>query len=474
MTTLLHLGGHLILVLLLGYYLILNLQWYNYRVDRILLHHHRPWLHIPLFLLPLFSYMAVREWVLAVDLLYGLALFLWLRRIDRRLVFTGRVKRFFGLLLLFTLLWDTLCLAKGCSLFSTVAPLASALLVSSGVEYLLLRSFRSRALERLRSVDPTIVAITGSYGKTSIKNFLYQLISPDFRAYRTPRSVNTLPGIIKDINENLPSDTEVYIVEAGAREPGDIEEIARLLDHHYAIIGKIGPQHIEYFKSLERIILTKLELLRSRRLKRAFLWDGVEIRENPAIVKVGKNIKNVRESLQGIQFDLEIDGEEFHFEAPILGGFNALNIALAVLAARELGVEMESLVERVARLKGVPHRLERIEAGGKVIIDDSFNGNLEGMVASYQLVRGYEGRKIVVTPGIVESGKEVNVKLAEKINEVFDLAIITGKINREILKSHIEIPTVVVEEKGELERVLAKESRPGDLILFSNDTPAYL
>ncbi len=469
-----HLAGHLVLLLLLGYYLITNLQWYNYKFSRIVFHHHNPSLHILFFLLPLFAYIALREYVWIVDFLYGLALYLWQRKIDKKLVFTKRVQRFFALLLLFGVVSDMVFLIKDAKMFSTIIPMALALIVSNVIEKYLFGIFKKEAAKKLQSIDPIIVAVTASYGKTSIKNFIYQLLKPDKRVYKTPRSVNTLAGILKDINEALPKDIEVYIVEAGAREPGDIAEIAHFLNHHYAVVGKIGEQHIEYFKSLERIVLTKLELLQSKRLIKAFVWDGVEVKPQEKIEFFGKNIKSVEASLDGVAWDLELDGKSYHFFAPILGDFNALNITAAILVARELGVDMETLKQRVAKLKPVEHRLQKIEAGGKLIIDDSFNGNLEGMIASYELIKSYKGRKVVVTPGIVESTIEANESLAEKINEVFDFAIITAKANREVLQEAITIPMVLVEEKAKLQEILAKHTKAGDLILFSNDTPSYM
>ena len=470
-----HLFGHILFVLLLGYYLIQNLQWYNYRLGRVLLHHHAPWQHILFFLLPFFAYLALREWVWAIDLVYGAALWWWQRGIDKRLVFTARVKRFFALLLLFTLLLDFLCLAKcGGRIYFTLLPLVLALSASWLVERYLFAIFQKEAKKKLDAIDPTIVSITASYGKTSIKNFLYQLLEPDFIVYKTPRSVNTLAGILKDINEELPQNTQVYITEAGAREPGDIDQIVRFLQPHYVVVGKVGPQHIEYFKSLERIIATKLEILRSKRLKRAIVWDELPVKEDERVVKFGQNITNVKATLDGVEWDLVLDGQTYHFSAPVLGGFNALNITAAVLVAKELGVRMERLQERVRRLQSVEHRLQKIEAGGKLIIDDSFNGNLEGMLGSFDLVRTYPGRKVIVTPGLVESDEASNEQLAKAINAVFDLVIVTGRLNKDILTRRISKPTIVVEDKSKLQEILAANTKPGDLILFSNDAPSYM
>ncbi len=469
-----HLIGHIFLVFLLGFYLMQNLQWYNYKLSRVILHHHASWQHIIFFLAPIFAYYALREWVLVLDIVYAVALYIWQRSIDKKLVFTARVKRFFLLLALFTFLADMLCLAR-CQgkLFPVVLPLLLALGVSWLIERYMRALFQKEAAKKLSRIDPVIVGVTASYGKTSIKNFLSSLLKGK-KVYKTPRSVNTLPGILKDINEDLPEDTEIYIVEAGAREPGDIAEIVTFLQPHYGVVGKVGPQHIEYFKSLERIIATKLEILRSKRLKKAFLWDGLPVKDDPKFVKFGQNIHNLKSSLDGIEWDLDIDGKRYHFQAPVLGAFNALNITAAILVAKELGVDMKRLQELVKNLQSVEHRLQKIEAGGKIIIDDSFNGNLEGMLASYDLVSSYSGKKVIVTPGIVESDEESNKKLAKKIDEVFDLVILTGRLNREILNRYITKEKIIVDDKAKLQEILAKKTKAGDLILFSNDAPSFM
>ncbi|WP_234697177.1 Mur ligase family protein [Nitrosophilus alvini] len=476
MEKILHLTGHILLILAMGYYLILNLQWYSYRLKRVILHHHNQLLHIFFFFIPLFAYIALREYVWAVLIPYVAALWLWQRKIDKKLVFTGRVKRFFAALVLFSLFFDLLCLAKfDCRVFSTILPLAAALIAGNIIEKILFAGFKKEAKKRLDNIDPTIIAITASYGKTSIKNYTSQILSKKFKTYATPGSVNTLAGILKDINEKLPNDTEIYVVEAGARERGDIYEIATFLNHHYAIIGKIGEQHIEYFKSLERIIATKLELLASKRLKKAFLYYEIPVKTKENIVKFGQNIKNLKADLNGVSFDLEIDERIYHFEAPVLGAFNAVNITAAIMVAKELGMDIKEIQKSVSELKPVEHRLQKIEAGGKTVIDDSFNGNLEGMISSYELVDTFRGRKVLVTPGIVESTAEANEKLAKKIDEVFDLVIITGKLNRDVLDKNIKkAEKIILEDKTKLQEILAVKTKAGDLILFSNDAPSFM
>ena len=168
-------------------------------------------------------------------------------------------------------------------------------------------------------------------------------------------------------------------------------------------------------------------------------------------------------------------GKRHEFFAPILGKFNAANLAACIKIARFLGLSADKIKSRVAHVGAVEHRLARLDAGGKIIIDDSFNGNLSGMLQSYELMRSYGGRKVIITPGIVESTRKDNETLAAKIDEIFDLAIITGELNSEVLQSKISpAKTIVLKDKRDLQRVLSENTHSGDLILFSNDAPSFI
>ena len=464
---------HFITTYAIGFYLITVLQWYNYKVNRIIFHFHNYKWHIFYLLIPIITYIfAYRFFWIYLFFGYLPALFLWYKRIKKPLNFTQRVKRFL-LILGFLETFNLVLMNKyhnnpGLSL---VVVLSLVVIISELIEEFLFSLYKKKAKEKLEKISPKIITITGSYGKTSIKNFVYQLLKDDFKIYKTPRSVNTLKGIVLDINTALPEDTQIYITEAGARERGDIKEIVQFLQNHYAILGKIGPQHIEYFKTLDNIKKTKLEIFESSRLIKGFSYD---IPYNEKVLLIENKIYNVKSSLDGIEWDLEIDDNIYHFKSGILGEFNVINISLAVYQAYEFIKDISKLQEKVAKLQSVPHRLQKIEVGGKIIIDDSFNGNLEGMLKSFKLVREYPGRKVIVTPGLVEATKEMNEKLAKEINKTFDLAIITGNINKQTLCNNITIDKISLKDKSKLEKLLADVTNAGDLIIFSNDAPDYL
>lgn len=463
----------------MGYYLLTNLQWYNYKIKRVLLNHHRKTWHLIYFFLPVLVYYFAGEFFLFYFyFIYLPSLHLWQRRLDRPLKFTQRIQRFFLILFGITIFGDTLCVStQSCAHFGIFLPIGFALVLSSIIESTLLSRYAQLAEEKLQSLDKLqIIAITASFGKTSLKNFLAQILESKYRVHATPRSVNTYAGIIKDINEELDGLTDIYIAEAGAREKGDILEISRLLEQHYAILGKIGEQHIEYFKTLENIKETKMEILESRRLKRAWIYaeNGIDIK-NSTYRYFPQGVKNIEATLEGSTFELNVDGIDVKFSTPVLGAFNVINISAAIYMAKELQIPIDIIQKKVATLKPVEHRLNKMEVNGKLILDDSFNGNLEGMLEAIRLASLYEGRKIIVTPGLVESNEESNIQLAQAIDTVFDVAIITGELNSKTLSEHIFNPQkIILKEKSNMTDILKGTSHGGDLILFANDAPNYV
>jgi UDP-N-acetylmuramoyl-tripeptide--D-alanyl-D-alanine ligase len=467
----LHLLPYLIVLGWSGYYLITALQWYSYRIERILFHFHRPAWHI-LYLIAPVGFLFCNPWVGAGIALLGALFFKWQVKEGAKL--TKRVKLFLGMVMgIGLLLYLPLTLFQWNLGFGVVGALLSALILDHFIDKWETGKYYKQAFEKLERISPVVVGVTGSYGKTSIKHFLAQLLSKKYRVYFSPGSVNTLKGIIKDINTNLPEDTQIYIGEAGARQPGDIKEIVDLIRPHYAILGKIGAQHLEYFKSLENIIATKLEIFTSPRLKKGVSYQHFQFPVPDKVIVIEKRISDVKADLSGVRWKLEIDGKKEEFFAPVLGEFNAINISLAIYVAKAF-LPLEEIKKRVAQLKPVPHRLQKIEAGGKIVIDDSFNGNLEGVLKSFQLVKQFPGKKIIVTPGLLEVPDEFNQQIADHINEIFDYAIITGEKNRKLFQQLLKIPFSIAKDKKELEKLLATKTFPGNLILFSNDFPPYL
>lgn len=468
---------HIVFVMALGWYLITNLQWYDYRIERVVLRHHKTWWHVVYFILPFILYATLGLYAPIVLAVYLPMLYFWNRKLDKKLVMTWRVKRFLILLFAISVMLNLLLLLKGyANIYSAFIPLVLAYGMSWVIERFLFETYKREAKRKIASMnDLTIICVTGSYGKTSMKNFIAQILSQKFNVYATPRSVNTLGGIIRDVNESLPSNTQVYICEAGAREVGDIYAITQLLHPQIVVVGKVGPQHLEYFKTLERIQRTKLEIIHSDRLKRAFIHTSVTDEPHEKVTFFGDGIRNLEATLDGIDFDIDIGNEERHFHTSVLGGFQTININAAILIAAEMGMNSDQIVEAVKQLKSVEHRLERIDAGGKIILDDGYNGNIDGMLEGIRLCSLHPGRKVIVTPGLVESTEELNSELIRAINGVFDIAIITGQLNAAQFEKELNTPQkIMLADKAQMVKILGEVTRAGDIILFANDAPNFI
>lgn len=470
---------HIILIMSLGWYLITNLQWYNYKLERVILKHHKWQWHITYFTAPIVLFYIIPEPYYAIYffLLYMTSFVLWNKKLDRPLVLTSRVKRFLAILLVVTFIMTALCLTNpDCTNIFIFAPLILTYAISTLMEKMFFISFKHKAKQRFQSINGLkTVAITASFGKTSIKNYLYHVLKKKYKTYKTPRSVNTIGGIVLDVNKDLPLDTQIYIAEAGARVQGDIEEIAMFLEPEICVIGSVGEQHIEYFKTLDNIIHTKMELLKSPKMKMGFVHESVPIKEYPSIIKYPNNLHIVKSNLDGIWFDVEINGKIEHFHAPILGNFNAINLTAVILVSHHLGMSIDEIKVALTTLPQVEHRLQKIEAGGKIIIDDSFNGNLEGMLEAVNICSTYSGRKVIITPGLVESTDEANILLAKQINENFDFVILTGSLNTHLFSANIDKEKVyILKDKSLMEATLSKTTKAGDLILFANDAPNFI
>lgn len=469
---------HVFLVSVLGWYLITNLQWYNYKIERVILKHHKTHWHFIYFLVPSFAYYFTGEyfWIFFYFAIVP-AFIMWCRKLDKPLVLTWRVKRFLALLLFLTLFQDLLCaITKSCAGYGVFMPLIIATVGSTLVEKYLFTVYKKQAFKKLQSLTQLkIIAITGSYGKTSIKNFLHQLLSKKHKAYMTPRSVNTIGGIVKDINVDLDTSANFYVVEAGAREMHDIKEITQLVHPHFSIVSKIGPQHLEYFKHVDNIKKAKLELINSPRLERAFVHESADLTQKEKVHIFGSECSNINVSLDGTSFDFSYEGKTYQFNTPILGSFQALNLAVCLKVCINLGFSIEELQKYVSELEPVEHRLQRIDAGGKIIIDDGFNGNIDGMLEGINLCHTYDGRKVIVTPGLIEATDELNLKLIERINEVFDIVIVTGTLNSDIFDKNLAVKQkVILKDKTHLEKTLAQFTKTGDIILFANDAPNFI
>jgi len=227
---------------------------------------------------------------------------------------------------------------------------------------------------------------------------------------------------------------------------------------------------MEYFQTMENIRATKLEIMKSNRLEKAFIHTSVTEEPHEKVVHFSQP-EDIVATLEGTTFRLE----GTHYNTKVLGAFQTININAAILVAREAGMQESEIVRAVEALTPVAHRLERIDAGGKIILDDGYNGNIDGMLEAIRLCSLHEGRKVIVTPGLVEADDVLNLQLIEAINKTFDLAIITGELNAKLFNEHLSVKEFFhLKNKASLEIMLGEKTKKGDIILFANDAPNFI
>ncbi|MCL1805986.1 MAG: UDP-N-acetylmuramoyl-tripeptide--D-alanyl-D-alanine ligase [Clostridiales bacterium] len=349
-----------------------------------------------------------------------------------------------------------------------------------------------------------VIGITGSYGKTSTKNILSQLLSLDFGVLATPESYNTTMGVVRTIREKLAATHEVFVVEMGAKKTGDIKEICDLVKPSMGIISSIGEMHLDTFFTMDNIIRTKYELaeavggegliflntdneyIRARELSQPTVRYGTSGPEEGRDMDVWA--ADIRSGPSGSRFDLCFaGGGAVSCQTRLLGRLNVLNIVAASAVAVKLGLAPDKLPRLIARLEPVTHRLQLLPPGPDFqIIDDAFNANPEGSAQALETLGGFPGFRILVTPGMVELAQreeELNRRLGALAAACCDYIIIVGESRapaieagalgagfaREMVYIAADIQDALA-KAGSLAAALSKDEGPVT-VLLENDLP---
>jgi UDP-N-acetylmuramoyl-tripeptide--D-alanyl-D-alanine ligase len=348
------------------------------------------------------------------------------------------------------------------------------------------RRFVDQAVARLDHVQPRVVAITGSYGKTSTKNHLAQLMGDD-GVVSTPRSFNNRAGLSRAINENLADGTRVFVAEMGTYGPGEIRSLCSWCVPEIAIVTAIGPVHLERMKHLEVIEAAKYEITERASVVIVNVDDLVLARWPQKLVESGKRVRtagsvnesaSVRVSVEGANWTLSIDGDVIGV-GPAIVGVQPTNLACALAAAFELGVDEGELLDRVRRVSAIENRSNVVTAASGVqVIDDTFNANPASAASALKVLANLAlpGRRVVVTPGLVELGREQyeeNLALARKV--AFNRAelVIVNRTNAVALTLGFEGPVRRFNTRDEAVTWVRSALVPGDGVLYLNDLPDH-
>lgn len=442
------------------------------------------------------------------------------RKFKKPLVFTRRVWRIYSVTAVLALLavvltavcthampmvWGryngamlTLILVFAIAILSWL-PVMAAVVILTPVERMINARYLREAKQILNSVpDLKIVGITGSYGKTSTKHYLHRILSEQYETLMTPGSFNTPMGVIRTVREYMKPYTEVFICEMGAKQKGDIKEICDIVHPQMGVVTAVGPMHLETFKSLENVCATKFELVD------ALPADGLAVVSNdfsPSASRPVSNVECIRygvEHPEGADYHAEDivyspqgtdftivgrDGSRMQLHTRLVGACNIANLIAAVIIAMRLEVPEEKIRYAVGCIEQVEHRLSiRQHPGGVTVIDDAFNSNPTGANMALDVLAGFNtgGRRILVTPGMIELGAEqyrLNREFGLHAASCADIIIVVGAYNREAITDGLkeagypEEQLHTVDSFNEAQHLLQPMLASGDTVLYENDLP---
>ena len=432
----------------------------------------------------------------------------------KRLVMTARAKRiYFVALALLSAIGVMAALATGLlgqGIWLWIAPaqlvplaLIAANLLLAPAEAKTQARYWREAQDVLSRVDPMVIAITGSYGKTSVKHILGHVLETAAPTLITPGSVNTAMGIARVIRERLQPHHRYFVVEMGAYGPGSIRRLCALTPPKMGIITAIGMAHYERFKSLETVAEAKFELADAAAANAGKVIAAADVLEFAAprrfaeahpgmLLTVGSEdgaavaIADMRQGIDGVAVSVIWQGKPYELRAPLFGLQQGKNLALAFAAACTLGLAPEDVVASLRSTPQIAHRLEvKREASGATLIDDAYNSNPVGFAAALEVLdvlRRPGGRRILVTPGMVELGaahdeehrrigrlaaSHVDVLVAVAPHRVAPLA-------QSFAEAAPSAEIVSCLGFAEAQAWMARNVATGDVVLLENDLPDLL
>ena len=363
-----------------------------------------------------------------------------------------------------------------------------ALRITKGYEKNKSQIYVDKAEKKLSTFNGPIIAITGSYSKTTTKNTISQVISTKSNVFATPESFNNRLGISKSINEDLHSSHEIAIFEMGTYGFGEIREMCAWVKPHISVITGIAPVHLERMKSLENILDAKSEIVDltgtviingddELLLNQARLWTAQKM-----VIDCSVTSKNA-----AVFVDYENSLHSIYISGKFITsvkGSKILQLSIALTVGVLIALEMDIIeyFQKIENLEKTSHRQNVLKGNmGQTIIDNSFNSNPISNLASLELLHSYEtnGKKYLITPGMVELGSEqfsYNYEFAFNASEIIDEALIVGFTNKTALTLAFEdnnVPVKFFKNRDLAVSYLNSVVKDNDVVLFENDLPDH-
>lgn len=321
---------------------------------------------------------------------------------------------------------------------------------------------------------PIVIAITGSVGKTTTKELIYNFLEKDYNVLKNINNENNIIGVSKTLL-NIDENVDIVVLEAGTNHFGELHEISKVIKPDIAIITNIGSSHIGNFKSKKNIFKAKMELLDgmnngiliinndSKYLKRIKYLDNI------GIYKVGTSgnyldLKafDIKKENDRVSFLIEMDGIKYKLYSKTK--MMIPNILIATLLGSIFDIDNNYIIDTVNNYEGFTKRMEIIDINDTKIINDSYNSSLESCKNAFSYLEDINKDKIIILGDILELGKyskKIHRKLGRLLRKFKNTKILViGKYTKEINKINKK-NSIYLENKEKLKEYLK------DLDLFN-------
>ena len=381
-------------------------------------------------------------------------------------------------------------------------PLAVSVVLLYPIDYFLKQYLTSKAKSKIKSLNKLkIIAIAGSYGKTTFKEILYTVLSQKYNVLKTPENVNTPVGISRMILSKLTQDHEIFIVEMGEYYKSDIKKLCSITPPDISVITGINEAHFERLKNLDVTVSTIFEAVEYSKANGIVVLNIADSLVGSNYKKYTKNKKLIfygddkksEFTVSEIKFDenklaLDFKLKENNnlidsFSIPFLAKYAIADVIGAMQIAKTLDISMPFIKRGINNIKQIPHRLEaRLdEINNIVYIDDTYNANPEGIKSAIEILSEFRNRrKIYITPGMAETGKanrQIHLDIAEYLSKVADIVILIDTSSSRFIKEGLKdnsFPDDKIKIYNHQQDVYEGSNlwtKSGDVILFQNIWP---
>lgn len=345
--------------------------------------------------------------------------------------------------------------------------------ISCLIERIILQHYLNKAKEKIKLYKCKIIAITGSFGKTTTKNFIYELIKDKYFTLVSPFSYNTFNGLLLTINKYLRPFHEYLIIEIGVDRKNGMNKFIKHFCFDISAITCIGNQHLKTFKTIANISAEKQKIyLSSRNVIINFDDSYIKCSKKPLYITSINYEKDIY--VAPVSFDkiiIKIMGATYFSSCNIIGKHNLSNLAIAIAISKALNIPDVMIVNKIALLKNTKHRLSISYDKNFTIIDDSYNSNYRGFLNALDVLSNYPYKKILITPGIIETNEKnstLTQTICEKINKVCDLTML---IKNTEYQKHLNNYISFLSFKDAYDYLKEKYHGETLVVLIENDLP---